>query len=512
MKSLLILALIPLILSIGIIPVLPLNDAFALKSKGNSLPEVGSNKVCGDRLCSEVIEDKSKPSEPKQETETEMLRVDIVRITEKISMLIGANGFTGGNIGVLTGNDGLLLIDDGLASALDGIKLQLAELKTCDTCGDVKFLINTHWHGDHVGGNSHFGEQGAVIIAHENLRKLLSAPQTLEFYGVTYDAYPDEALPVVTFEDSIYLYFNDETLQVIHLPNGHTDNDSMVYFVESGVLHLGDEFFNGMFPFVDLDHGGSVQGLTRNIEDVLDRFPEDTKVIPGHGKLGTMNDVKIFHEMLVETTKIVQAQINDEKSLEEIQNNGLPEKWQSWEKGNIKIPIWIEFIYNDLTNNKKISASTDDIELEKYRTAELLSKQHLKTFDELDFEVFTKQQWERLHESHSQDIVVHWPDGRTTVGIEPHIEDLKAMFVYAPDTRIQEHPIKIASGPWTSVIGIIEGTFTEPMPLPDGTSIPPTGKSFKLTMATVGYWEDGVMTEEYLFWDNLEFMKQIGLA
>jgi len=151
-------------------------------------------------------------------------------------------------------------------------------------------------------------------------------------------------------------------------------------------------------------------------------------------------------------------------------------------------------------------------ELEKYKIAERLAMQHLETFDELDFDVFTNQKWDRLHESHSQDVIVHWPDGRTTEGIETHIEDLKAMFVYAPDTRIQEHPIKIASGEWTSVIGIFEGTFTEPMPLPDGTVIEPTGKAFKLTMCTVGYWKDGVMVEEYLFWDNHAFMKQIGLA
>ena len=155
---------------------------------------------------------------------------------------------------------------------------------------------------------------------------------------------------------------------------------------------------------------------------------------------------------------------------------------------------------------------TGDTELQKYKIAEKLAAQHLETFDNLDFDVFTNQKWDRLHESHSQDIVVHWPDGRTTVGIEPHIEDLKAMFVWAPDTRIEQHPIRIASGPWTSVIGIIEGTFTEPMPLLDGTVAQPTGKSFKLTMNTVGYWENGVMTEEYLFWDNLEFMKQIGLT
>lgn len=140
------------------------------------------------------------------------------------------------------------------------------------------------------------------------------------------------------------------------------------------------------------------------------------------------------------------------------------------------------------------------------------SMQHLKTFDELDFDVFTNQKWDRLKESHSNDIIVHWPDGTQTSGIERHLEDLKAMFVYAPDTRIQEHPVKIASGQWTSVIGVMEGTFTEPMPLPDGTTIPPTGKSFELKMVTVGHWKNGVMDEEYLFWDNLAFMKQIGLA
>lgn len=164
------------------------------------------------------------------------------------------------------------------------------------------------------------------------------------------------------------------------------------------------------------------------------------------------------------------------------------------------------------TSSQSVQTTSADAELEKYKTAERIASEQLKTFDTLDFDVFTNQKWERLHESHSPDIVVYWPDGRKTEGLEPHIEDLKAMFVYAPDTRIQVHPIKIASGEWTSVIGVMEGTFTEPMPLPDGSSIPPTGKSFKLTMCTVGHWKDGVMDEEYLFWDNQTFMKQIGLA
>lgn len=150
--------------------------------------------------------------------------------------------------------------------------------------------------------------------------------------------------------------------------------------------------------------------------------------------------------------------------------------------------------------------------LSDYQTAEKLANAHLATFDTLDFDVFTNQKWDRLKESHSKDITVHWPDGHETHGIEKHIEDLKAMFVYAPDTRIKVHPVKIGSGEWTSVIGVMEGTFTKPMPAGDGKSIAPTGKAFKLPMCTVGHWKDGVMDEEYLFWDNQTYMKQIGLG
>ncbi len=180
--------------------------------------------------------------------------------------------------------------------------------------------------------------------------------------------------------------------------------------------------------------------------------------------------------------------------------------------GTFLVGLGIGYAVFHASSQSTITTSSTETELEKYKIAERLAQEHLKTFDDLDFDVFTNQKWDRLHESHSQDIIVYWPDGHKTEGIERHIEDLKAMFVYAPDTRIQEHPIRIASGEWTSVIGVFEGTFTEPMPLPDGSSIPPTGKSFKLVMCTVGHWKDGVMVEEYLFWDNQTFMKQIGLA
>ena len=134
---------------------------------------------------------------------------------------------------------------------------------------------------------------------------------------------------------------------------------------------------------------------------------------------------------------------------------------------------------------------------------------HLAVFDDLDYNVFTNQKWTELHRSHSQDITVHWPDGHATRGIDRHIEDLKAMFVWAPDTRIKEHPVKLGQGEWTAVIGVMEGTFTKPMPIGGGKTLPPTGKAYKIQMATVGHWKNGTLDEEYLFWDNQEFMRQI---
>ncbi len=151
-------------------------------------------------------------------------------------------------------------------------------------------------------------------------------------------------------------------------------------------------------------------------------------------------------------------------------------------------------------------------ELKAITDERAMIEKNLATFDTLDYTVFSNQEWTRLHESHAKDIKVHWPDGHMTQGIDVHIEDLKAMFVYAPDTRIKEHPIRFGSGKYTAVTGIFEGTFTKPMPIGGGKFIQPTGKAFKMPMATIGIWENGVMTEEHLFWDNQTYMKQIGLA
>jgi len=139
-------------------------------------------------------------------------------------------------------------------------------------------------------------------------------------------------------------------------------------------------------------------------------------------------------------------------------------------------------------------------------------ERHLRTFDILDFDVFSNQKWDRLAESHAQDIVVTWPDGHETRGIARHIEDLKALFVFAPDIEIKTHPIRFGSGSWTAVTGVMTGTFSHPMPTPDGKTIPPTGKRFAIGMATIAHWQDGTMDHEWLFWDNQDFMRQIGLV
>jgi hypothetical protein len=162
------------------------------------------------------------------------------------------------------------------------------------------------------------------------------------------------------------------------------------------------------------------------------------------------------------------------------------------------------------------TGSTDNIDSLRKMAIELAASNdsiasHLRTFDTLDFEVFSNQQWHRFKESHAQNIKVIWPDGHVTEGLDVHLEDMKKLFVHAPDTRIKEHSIKFGSGNYTAVTGVFEGTFTKPMPIGDGKFIQPTGKAFKMPMATIGIWKDGVMIEEHLFWDNQTYAKQIGL-
>lgn len=262
-------------------------------------------------------------------------------VNNNIYMLEGINGFAGGNIAVSAGEDGILIVDDQFSEMSGKIKTALSEIKS----GKVNFILNTHWHGDHTGGNAVFSEE-ATIIAHDNVRKRLMNDQKNRF-GES-PAKPKEAWPVITFEHSITLHFNNETIKLIHFPNGHTDGDSVVYFVDSNVIHMGDHYFAGMFPFVDLNSKGNVLSFTKNIGRIIEMIPKDIKIIPGHGPLSTREDLIKYHRMLKDSVSYVQKNIDNGMSMEEIQKKDLPASIKAWETGFIKQDSWVQFIYKSI--------------------------------------------------------------------------------------------------------------------------------------------------------------------
>ena len=264
----------------------------------------------------------------------ERIKIKTTHVAGNIYMLEGA----GGNIGVSTGPDGILLVDDQFAPLAEKIRNALKELGE----GPLKFLINTHFHGDHTGGNVVFGNE-AHIISHTNVRKRLQIESS-----------PQEALPVVTFDDSLSIHFNGEEIRVSHFPNSHTDGDSVIFFTGSNVVHLGDLFFSGRFPYVDLNNGGDVERLIKHIEKLLTALPPDVKLIPGHGPLSDIDDLKTYHQTLVATTDMIRDQIEAGKSLDEIKAAGLPKKWRSWGAGFISTGRWIEIVHRSLAKTGDI--------------------------------------------------------------------------------------------------------------------------------------------------------------
>ena len=184
------------------------------------------------------------------------------------------------------------------------------------------------------------------------MRKRLATEQKSEFFKSTTPASPKEALPVITFDQSLSVYFNGEEIRAIHFPHGHTDGDSVIFFTASNVVHLGDDFFAGSFPFVDLESGGSVEGLAKNVGEIIGKIPTGAKLIPGHGRISTLDDLKAYHHMLLETTDIVRKKMQAKKTLDEIKKEGLPDEWNSWGAGFIKTDMWIEIVYRSLSTNK----------------------------------------------------------------------------------------------------------------------------------------------------------------
>jgi glyoxylase-like metal-dependent hydrolase (beta-lactamase superfamily II) len=266
------------------------------------------------------------------------VEVKATKVAGTVYMLTGA----GGNIGVSVGEDGIVIVDDQFAPLAPKIE---AALKTISD-KPLRFILNTHYHPDHTGGNEQFGKS-APIVAQENVRKRLKEGTTTMFGPMA--AQPKGALPIVTFNDTLTIHLNGEDVRAVHFPNAHTDGDSVIWFTQSNVVHMGDNFFNGMYPVIDLDNGGGVKGMIRTVEKVASMIPADTKVIPGHGPLGDRDSLRKFSEMLKGTSAAIQAGITAGKTVDQLKAEKVLAPWDEWGKGFIKADRFIELLFRDLS-------------------------------------------------------------------------------------------------------------------------------------------------------------------
>ena len=266
------------------------------------------------------------------------VKIQRITVTHNISMLLGK----GGNIGLFTGADGTFLIDDQFAPLTGKI---LAAVK--EAGGDTpRFLMNTHYHFDHTGGNENLGKAGSLIIAHDNVRKLMSIETVLKAFNATIPAQPKDALPVITFGQDLSLHFNDETIHAMHIPNAHTSGDSVIFFEGANVVHAGDIMFNGMFPFIDSDHGGSLKGMIDAVGKLLSLVDDDTRIIPGHGPLASKADLKAYHGMLFtayQRLSQLKAEGNDLEAI--VAAEPLADLEKNWASPLYSTADWIGIVY-----------------------------------------------------------------------------------------------------------------------------------------------------------------------
>lgn len=264
------------------------------------------------------------------------------KLADGVYMLVGA----GGNMGLSMGSDGAVLIDDQFAPLTDKIRAAVAAIGE----GELRFVVNTHWHGDHTGGNENLGKAGAVIVAHENVRKRMSVDQVVESLGREFKASPKDALPVVSFSERATLHLNGDDLDILHVENAHTDGDAIVHWRAADVIHMGDTFFNGMYPFIDTFSGGGIDGMIAAADLVLSQSGEKTKIIPGHGPLADRAALQAFRDMLAGVRGAVAAEIRAGKTLEEIVAAKPTATWDDvWGKGFLKPDKFAEIVYDSLS-------------------------------------------------------------------------------------------------------------------------------------------------------------------
>ncbi len=258
------------------------------------------------------------------------LKIVVTPVAGPVSMIEGR----GGNIGISSGEDGMLMIDTQYANISGPIEDAMNKIGP----GPLKFILSTHFHDDHTSGNINFGQK-APVVAQENVRTRMIGTKDLT------DAKIRNSLPTVTYAETASVHFNGEALKLVHLPKGHTDGDTLIFFTQSNVVHTGDQFTNGMYPFIDTKGGGSVDGYLENVAKMIAMIPDDAKIIPGHGPLATKKDLLTFQATLTDTIGSIRKAAAAGKSLEDVQTAGLPAKYDSWGKAFVSTKSWITLVY-----------------------------------------------------------------------------------------------------------------------------------------------------------------------
>lgn len=270
-------------------------------------------------------------------------RTQVIKVKNEIYMLVSPHG---GNVVVSTGDDGVFLIDDQLTPRSKVIHDAIRSL----TDKKISFILNTHFHFDHSGGNEFFGEKGAIIVAHDNVRKRLSSEQFISYFKKKMPPLSKIGLPVVTFSQDVTFHYNNDSVHIIHVPLAHTDGDAFAHFVEQNVIVAGDLIFNEMYPFIDAEHGGSVKGIISALGKVIELSDNETLIIPGHGKLMVLNDVRSYQEALSTIVERVEALIGKGKTLDQIIAKKPTKGFDAARvSGFIKPDAFVKLIYEDLS-------------------------------------------------------------------------------------------------------------------------------------------------------------------
>jgi cyclase len=281
-----------------------------------------------------------------QEQDFSKVQIKVSKVAGNVYMLQGA----GGNIGASVGDDGIVVVDDQYAPLADRIQAALKGI----TDKPVRFIINTHYHGDHTGGNEFFQKQ-APIIAHDNVRKRLETGGAAGNGGSLHmeqKAQPKGALPIITFDHDVTVHLNGEDIRALHVPAGHTDGDSVIYFPKSNVVHMGDDFVTYGFPFIDVDGGGSIDGMISGVENSIAQLPADVKIIPGHGPVSNLDDVRAYLKMLKDTRAAVQDALDKKMTLEQMKAQKVLDPWKKYAGDFISEDAFLETLYNSLTGQK----------------------------------------------------------------------------------------------------------------------------------------------------------------